>query len=91
MAKHIRLTSVKPKDSQYTLCLEKVIRDNTDGRTEYAFVLRDNDFITDEFALYRVYFDWHTLGSLIRKAVMENKINENERKKFYKGLTDFEI
>ena len=70
MAKHVReIASVEFHEGQYRFCLDEVLRDDEDGRTEYAFVWRGNKKTPEGFVPKSAYFDWPLLGDLIRKAV----------------------
>lgn len=82
MATHQELTNLLFEDGQYRFCLDRVIRDEGDSRTEYAFVWRGTAQSPDGFVLRPAYFSFRLLGKLLHKTIAEGILPEDEASEF---------
>ena len=89
MAKHKKeLASIAFHDGQYRFCLDEVIRDDEDNRTEYAFVWRGSKVSPDAFIPKPAYFDWQLLAQTIRAAIKDGALPKKEFQVFLLELMD---
>lgn len=82
MATHQELTNLLFEDGQYRFCLDRVIREEGDSRTEYAFVWRGTAQSPDGFVLRPAYFSFRLLGKLLHKAIAEGILPKMRRVSF---------
>jgi len=86
MPKHKELVSINFHEGKYRFSLDEVLRDDEDGRTEYAFVWRGTKKSKDALMPKHAYFTWELLGKLLRKAYSEGKISDENVNEFARGL-----
>jgi len=83
MAKHTKISCLKFKNGEISFCLDQVIRDDTDNSLEYAFVWRGGKKSSRQFIDKPAYFTWDLLGSLLRKAILDETISQENLKEFF--------
>ncbi len=86
MATHEELAAIPFSDGKHRFCLDRVVRDDEDGRIEFAFVWRGNKKSPDGFSPRPAYFGWQLLGKAIRQAMVEGKIDAEEAGNFLMAL-----
>ncbi len=86
MATHEELVAIPFDDGKYRFCLDRVVRDDEDGRIEFAFVWRGNKRSPDGFSPRPAYFGWPLLGKSIRQAIVEGKIDADDAGSFLMAL-----
>lgn len=82
MATHQELTSISFHDGQHRFCLDRVIRDDEDGRVEYSLVWRGTASSTDGFVPRPAYFNLQMLGTLLHNAIAEGTLPEDDGSEF---------
>lgn len=82
MATHTELESISIEGGRYRFCLDRVIRDDEDGRTEYSFVWRGTTSSPDGFIPRPAYFSFRRLGELLHQAIANGAISEEEASEF---------
>ena len=85
MAKHTELVSVSSDDGEMRFCLDSVIRDDEDGREEFALVWRGTKTSKDGFNFCPAYFTGELIGELVGKAL---RVKNVRIKPFIKALVD---
>lgn len=86
MATHEELVAIPFHHGRYRFCLDRVVRDDEDGRIEFAFVWRGNKRSPNGFCPRPGYFDWPLLGRSIRQAMVEGRIDAEEASSFLMAL-----
>lgn len=84
MPKHDELVSISVQDGRYRLCLDQVIRDDEDKRTEYALVWRGTSVSSNGFIPRPAYFSITQLGYILHKGIPE--LGDQQIAKFFKAL-----
>lgn len=87
MAKHTELVGVPLPGGRCRFCLDQVIRDDEDGRVEYAFVWRGNRRSPNWFIARPAYFDFTLLATTMQKALAEGKIPSKAAKQLLRVLS----
>ena len=90
MPKHEELVGIPFHNGNYRFCLDRVARDDEDGRLEYAFVWRGTKKSPDGFMPKPAYFDLALLGSTLRQAMAEGKLPAASAEEFLAALLGFE-
>jgi len=83
----MEIANIEYKNGDFRLCLDKV----PDSNDEFRFVWRGTKVSKDGFINRPAYFDWETLGKLLRKSFTSGKITEDEISSFlnnFIGLND---
>ena len=83
MAKHTKINSIEFNNGKVSFCLDQVLRDDTDDSLEYAFVWRGGKKSSEQFIDKPAYFSWNLLGSLLRKAILDESISQENLKEFF--------
>jgi len=78
MARHSELASIPFNDGRHRFCLDRVIRDEEDGRIEFAFVWRGTITSPDGFVPKPAYFNFDLMGRTIKQAIDNGAITFNE-------------
>lgn len=86
MAKHTELTNLPVSPGKHRLCLDRVERDDEDGRFEYSLVWRGTSASPDGFVQRPAYFTFARLGRLLREAAMDSQIPREEVDEFLHNL-----
>jgi hypothetical protein len=80
---HQPLATIGFHGDRYSLSLDRIIRHDDDGRTEYAFGWRNPN---NSVLKIPAYFNWQWAGQLIRQAVTDGKLEINELEPFVREL-----
>lgn len=86
MATHTEIESISIEGGRYRFCLDRVIRDDEDGRTEYSFVWRGTTTSPDGFIPRQAYFSFNLLGQLLHRAIVNHSISEDNAKELLLSL-----
>lgn len=86
MPRHTELASIRIDQGNYRFCLDSVVRNDEDNRTEYAFVWRGTSASPEGFVPKPAYFNGELLGRTIRQAFANDKLPDKEIGGFVRGL-----
>lgn len=86
MATHTELVHDPESPKGFRFCLDRVVRDDDDGRVEYAFVWRGTARSTEGFQPRPAYFDWASIGRTLRLAFSKGGISREEFEAFQRAL-----